>query len=672
MKKVILKSLEMNNFKGEKHRKTDFHVQETTIKGPNASGKSRHFDAFTWLLFGKDAQDRTDYEIKTRLANGEELHKVDCYVEGVINVDGEDIVLKRCLVEKWKKPHGQQEQVFDGNKTECYWNNAPVSVSEYAKRVQDILDTNVFKMITNPTFFPAMKWQLQREQLFMLAGTITDAEIAQGNHDYELLLDRIPNKSVDDFKRERSATKKRLKQELDEVQPRIEQTQKMCPESEDFDAVREAINAKDSEIAIVDASIASVVEANKAKYDAQQSIQSNINDLKRRQQDIVFLAKGKESERVFQANNARSEIENTIQVKTTQMKGIEYLLKKAQDSCKEEDLNILRICERIKERKEEQDKLREKWHEINAREYQGETTCPNCHQQLPDDMIQQARDLFVKNKQKQLEDITAQGKRWGDEIADFEAQAKECEAKKKKYEHEITQRTTDIYPLDKDIHELKQRLADMPVEKAQDIKGEDIEEWRVLQSEIDKLSENIEHSATIDTSSSELQAKKRALMNERDNLNTRLFNEKVIEKCNREIAQLEARAKELAQQIADIEHDEYILQSFTRAKIDECEKRVNTLFKFVQFRLYDYTQDGNAVEVCVPMINGVPYGSANTASRLNAGLDIINTLSRFYGICAPIFLDNRESTLYIVETQSQIVNLVTTNDKELNVRFGRA
>lgn len=53
MKKIILKSLSLVNFRGEQNRTTEFDAKETSIMGDNGIGKSRHFDAFMWLLFGR-------------------------------------------------------------------------------------------------------------------------------------------------------------------------------------------------------------------------------------------------------------------------------------------------------------------------------------------------------------------------------------------------------------------------------------------------------------------------------------------------------------------------------------------------------------------------------------------------------------------------------------------
>lgn len=54
--------------------------------------------------------------------------------------------------------------------------------------------------------------------------------------------------------------------------------------------------------------------------------------------------------------------------------------------------------------------------------------------------------------------------------------------------------------------------------------------------------------------------------------------------------------------------------------------------------------------------------------KINAGLDIINTLSNHYNTYDPIFLDGRESIIDLIDTNTQIINLVVSDgDKELRV-----
>jgi len=68
------------------------------------------------------------------------------------------------------------------------------------------------------------------------------------------------------------------------------------------------------------------------------------------------------------------------------------------------------------------------------------------------------------------------------------------------------------------------------------------------------------------------------------------------------------------------------------------------------------------------MVDGVPYRSdLNTAAKINAGLDIINTMQGFYGVTAPIFIDNAEGINSILETPAQTILLRVTRDKKLKV-----
>lgn len=650
MKKVTLKSLTFVNFKGEKERTTNFNADVTTISGGNGLGKSRHFDAFIWLLFGKDTKDRKDYEVKTRI-DGKELHNVECSVSGVIVVDGEEITLKRAFVEDWVKPRGQVERVFKGNHTECWWNETPVKVGEYTKRIEEIIDSSVFKMITNPAFFVNMDWKLQREQLFQLAGTITDAEIASQKPEFALLLDKISGKSLADFKTELAAKKRRLKAELDQVQPRIDQTHKMMPENEDFHAIEVEIERADKEIADIDKAISDVTAAIRKQYENEQAKQNKVNALKSECQQIIFTAKTNAQNAAFEANAKRRELESEIKSKKRELDLANKFVANKEDE-------IARIKSDIEKLKGEQDGMRNEWHKENGKQYDGGTICPHCGQDLPEAMISQAREVFNRAKADKCNDITEKGKRLGQRI-------KENEARIEEIKNEILERQSESLP--KDIEALEKSLAEIPVVDAAAVVPENIQEWVAKQKEIADIEATIStDNSGVDTT--DLKNQKAEWNTKRDSLKARLANRDTIARCENEISQLEENGKKLAQQIADLEREEYTIEQFTKTKIDESEKRINTMFKFVSFRLYDYTVDGNAVETCIPLVNGVPYGSANTAGQVNAGLDIINTLCRHYGICAPIFFDGRESVNEIIPTESQIINLVVTKDNKLTIQ----
>lgn len=82
MKSIIIKHMHLVNFKGVRDLTIDFNQTVTNIYGRNGAGKTTVFDAFTWLLFGKDSQDRKAFDLKTLDEDGNIIaqlpHEVLC------------------------------------------------------------------------------------------------------------------------------------------------------------------------------------------------------------------------------------------------------------------------------------------------------------------------------------------------------------------------------------------------------------------------------------------------------------------------------------------------------------------------------------------------------------------------------------------------------------------
>lgn len=652
MKKVILKSITLRNFRGEKERTTNFNDDETTIMGENGLGKSRHFDAFVWLLFGKDTKDRKDFNIKT-LVDGKPLEKINTEVSCVLDVNGEPINLRRVYAEKWVKPRGQVEERFDGHEHELYWNDVPLKVGEYQTRINSIIDDSVFKMITNPLFFANMKWQEQRDVLFQLAGTITDHEIAAQKPEYAALMDKITGKSMADFKREISARKKKLKDELDTIQPRIDQTHKLMPENTDFTALEVEIESLEKQIKAIDESIADKTKAIRQQYESAQKKQSEINELKQKRQQVLHDAKTTAKESAFEANATRRSLESNIKIAENEISSLERSIQSS-----ERELNSLK--ERIADKDKAVVAKRQEWFDENAIEYNGDDTCHECGQVLPEERRSNARQSFADSKQKKLAQIKQNGGEINTEIEQLNKEAAEIEKTLKTSQNSFESKKNEIA-------NLKDELARMPIIDESEINPEYLPEYVELSTKISEMEATIDNG-TEEIDTTELQNRKKDIATKLDSAKGELNNRALIIKYKGEITELETKGKQIAQQIADVEREEYTIQNFTKAKIDECERRINGLFTMVTFKLFEYTIDGNESETCVPLVNGIPFGTTNTAGRVNAGLDIINALVRFHGVSAPIFIDGRESVNRLIQTESQIINLVVSSDKNLIIK----
>jgi DNA repair exonuclease SbcCD ATPase subunit len=651
MKKIILKSITLTNFRGEKSRTTRFNDGETSITGGNGLGKSRHFDAFVWLLFGKDTEGRENFNVRT-VVDGEPLHRVECSVEAELNISGETVTLKRSFDEKWVKPRGQVDEVFKGDETGTYWNGVPVNVSEYSRRVAEIVDGSVFKMITNPVFFTGMDWKLQREQLFRIAGAVSDSEIAAGNPEFTALLDRISGKPFDDFKAELAARKKRLKADLAQIQPRIDQTSKLTPETADWSAMEAEIADIDKQIASTDKAITDKNEAVRQQNETFLQKQSEINALRQKQQKLLNGAKAEAAQKAFEAGEERRNTENSIKAAEAKLETLNRILGRYSESA---ELSEAIVVQRTKEL----EALRKEWQKVNAEEYVGSgETCPCCKQPLPEDMKAGRKKLFDRSKTETLEEITGKAQKLKEKILSEE----EAAAKILK-ETEATRR--DIEGEERRLADLRDKLATMP-EVNESATFTPPQECIDISTEIVEQEKALHDVEPADTKA--LQAQKKTLSDKRDGLLSALKNRGLISKYAAEIAELEKEGKKIAQQIADAEREEFIMQQFSKARIEECTSRINGLFRHVTFRLFKYTVDGNESETCEALVNGVPFKVANTAAQINAGLDIINTLTRFYGVSAPIFIDRRESVNELTPTESQIINLIVSNDKELIIK----
>jgi hypothetical protein len=92
------------------------------------------------------------------------------------------------------------------------------------------------------------------------------------------------------------------------------------------------------------------------------------------------------------------------------------------------------------------------------------------------------------------------------------------------------------------------------------------------------------------------------------------------------------------------------------------------MFKLAKFKLFEVQINEGIKDCCETLLNGVPFSDLNNAARINVGLDIINTISTFRNVSAPIFIDNRESINELTPTNAQIINLIVSKDKELVIK----
>lgn len=651
MKEVFLKKLILKNFKKIQDLTVEFTDKNTFICGGNGTGKTTLQDAFLWLLFGKDSTNRADtnFNIKTLGEDGKPILHLVHSVTGVLSINGRDVELQRNYVEKWGS--GVNAGVLQNHATEFYLNGVKLKTKkEYDAEVAAILPEDVFRMITNPLYFPTMKAQDQKAMLLEMAGNVTNEEVANINPKFQELISLISGRTLEQLAKEIASKKSAIKDELKGIPGRIDSVRDAIPESEDWAVLEKEIADKKEKIKDIDSQLADKSKQIEAEFKAKSELQKQIGNKK--------LAKSQRENEIRQnANKSYHDVLDNISKLEYQVKS-----KDAEISRKQEDHS--RIKANIEALNNDLEVLRGKFYAIDAETLQypeGAFICPTCKRELEVEDIQakqqELQDNFNLNKANRLKAVQNEGK---EKAAKVEELKKQCSI----IQATITQLSNEKEIL---VHNINECKGNMPEEQdTQKIILSD-PTWLSLSNEIVDLENQLKAEAKpIDTT--ELKEAKAILSEAIDELNKKLGKRDTIERSNKVIEDLEDRRDKNNEALAEQERLEFLVQDFQKEKDNKLMERINGMFSLVKFSFISEKLNGNEAITCFCSVDGVPFADVNNASKINAGLDIINAICRSVGITAPIFIDNRESVNDLIPTMSQVINLVVSKDKSLMIR----
>lgn len=659
MNTIRVMKLVLINFKGQKHLEVNFNPDVTYITGDNATGKTTIMDAFLWVLFGKDSQNRADFNIKTLDAEGKAIHKLEHEVTAVIDVDGIQTAFRRCYKENWVKKRGAVEPVMDGHSVDYFVDDVPLSKREYDSRVSAICPEQLFRQITNPAYFPSLKMQDQRAMLFDIAGNITNDDVLnslitiKNKHDYDPLINALNSrKSLDDFKKQTVSQKNLIKKEVSDIPGRIEENNRNMPEAQDWDAIRAQIAEKKSQIQDYDAQIADLSKASESVSAHKNSLRTKINDNLNRIDTLKREVR----------KSANEEYETwylLLQDKKSELSRAEGSIRSLSGTLEyqKNEVNIL---------KDKKNSLLEIYHSLKKEEFQvdvNELSCPTCGRQFEGNdyasRLESMENNFNEKKAQKMSANVVEGKRLAGRIEDAEKLVAETEQK-------LSEAVTLKDGLQREIEQMESH-------KPEQIQPEDAEkllsenaEYQALQKQITEWTGDLNKPYSV-ADTSDLRSKKNDLQLEVDALNRELAKEDQIIRTTKRNEELEQQLRSMQQDIAACEQIEMTILEFMKAKVSLVEQRINSAFSYVKFKLFDTQVDGTEYDTCECMVDGTPYSDLNTAKKMNAGIDIINALCRAKGVTAPIFIDNRESVSELISCPSQLINLMVQRGSKLTI-----
>lgn len=670
MKKVItIKSLTLENFKGQKRLHIDFENQ-TDIYGANGTGKTTIADGVNWLWFGKDSSDRKDFEIKTLDVLGKVIPMIEHTVSAVYDIDGDIVTMKRVLKESWVKKRGSLEAEFAGNVTDLYWNDVPMNVGDFNKKVNAILDEQLFKMITSVTYFNSIDWKQKRTILTAIVGEVSDADIASGNTAYEELLAKLTQgKTLEEYKLQIANSIKKAKDDLKNIPTRIDEVSRTKPEAQDFEALQGELNTKQVELNIVEGQLTDSNTAFDAVLNSQRDLKVKINNVGIEISNIESETRNEARQRLTPDTSALDKLTKDLGVQEgeiTSYKNTNSTLEQKQKNIQSEiDTTVTKMNGK-----------RTEWETENAKELvfdDNNFCCPTCERDYESGDVQAKKSellaTFKSAKTQRLSEINTEGQR-------LKSYKESLENELRPIPGLIQGNLASIADIESKIEDIKAGIASLNNASTSELPSEESVYESIIslhptyqqkKSELAELQSQVVESPKVDNT--ELANKKSLLVNEIDNLKGRLNLKTQIDSVNSRVAELKEEGSKLSQQIADVEKEQFIIENFIKEKIDRLEAAINSKFNMVNFKMFEEQINGGMRETCVAMVNGVPFTDLNTASRMNCGIDIINTLCDYYGVSAPIFIDNAESVHTLIPTDSQLVRLVVSKfHKQLEVK----
>lgn len=641
---IRLKTLHLENFKCHKSLTIDFDGKNTSIYGDNATGKTSVYDAFVWLLFGKDSagNGEKNIEVKPLAPDGSVLdHQAVTEVEAVLLADGEEISLKRTYQEVWSTKRGSSEATYDGNTSEYFVDGVPCKANAYKSKVAELVDEDRFRLLTTVSYFSAgIPWQKRRETLFELFGVMDDRQIMETDERFAPLLEAMGRLSLEDFRKVVAQKRKGFLTTRNEVPARISECEKTIQDLSALD-----FDGADVELGVLSAR-RDQLNTELLAIEQNTAVQKKQMEIREAQLEMDKLEAENQRFRDGQKDDIPSANALVIQ------------LGKKQDILASEKENLDVLSAELIRCDFEIEAARTKWKATNAEKFHGNDICPTCGQALPAEQVQRAAEAFEADKRNRCDALVRDAERYKDRKARMEKEAEEDRRVISELEQEISELTEKISDAQRAADAVT--ITDMP-EYAE--KKDSISKWiSNSRSELEALQTDSNAAAR------DLRRRISEVKEEIARVSEIAGKRSAYQYAQSRIAQLREDAQAAADNLGQLDRMLYLMEQFSRYKASFVENGINDRFRLANFRLFREQANGGVEDRCDVTYDGVPYMGLNNGMKINVGIDIINTLSRAYGVRVPLFVDNAESVTSLEKTDCQVVRLVVSEkDKELRI-----
>lgn len=648
LKVVKLLKLYVENFRGIKNFVLTPDGRSATVQGGNGTGKSTLMAAFLWLLTGKDAQGRENYNVFPLGTDGNRLSGCSPTVTATLSMpDGHTLVLQRSICERWTKRRGSAETEYNGDETRYFIDEVPVSAGEYSSAIFGVFPEKLLPLLLNAVWFSEQTkdYKERRRLLLEQFGSLQPTDVFTANPELSDLESMLGTHSVDEFSRICTERRKRYKDSLSALPARIDENRKQLQPMSDAGDIKNKRSKLNVEIAKLQ------YEIEHTTADAVQ--RHNQQELEKVRQYLEMIPNKR---RVLEASgNAgwleehNRRVDDTARGKQNAVCRAETLAAELRSLNRERDILAA-----------ERDRLRVEWVEVNGTVPDIAQTCPTCGQALPAELVQEAQENFNVSKSKRLSDIAAKGAKAAQDVEKIEKKSARL-----REDLDTCERAAKAAAAAYDMV-----IAEKPPVTQMGLFAELDAEEKELKARAEELRQAIQASAQ--AAEQVVQEKRQKLADmqaQSDAMTSRLAEIKRNAALENRIQELEAEQRDTLHQLEEAERGLSMCEEYTRTLVTLLTERVNKHFPTVRFKLFEQQKNGGLREVCEAMVDGVPYGALNTASKMQANVEIVQAFSRAADISLPLFLDNRESvTDLTLPDETQVINLNVIPGEKLGLK----
>ena len=652
MKTVKIKSLTLNNyrcFSGEREFHADFG-EKTRVSGKNGSGKSTVMNAVMEVLTGKNA-DGTQADNVRPIVDGQEVEGVDVERTVVLDIDGKETEIKKITKQKRERVDGVMQYVPGSNANSYLIDGISFTQKKFDEFIaENICPPETLLACCNPNAFLSLKSTTDmraflekmagfdlNEYIKSLGAEFAEVEEITKGHPIEQVQKTL-NKQLTDQKK---ATTKA------ETEWKYEKGKAVDSGNDDITHLAEQKVSYENQISILDEQEKSLNDV-MAAYDQKSK---DILDLKFEQSEIVR----KSNEGLVQKKKA---LDNEIFSLEQDKKSAENDLRMAEMDLRHANMGIERHTADVKKAQEDWKKCNEKefadnqLKAIQEEEFDKDSLiCPTCGQKFPPEREIAIRTDFEKKKAERIRIAEAEKVAF-EEYKDKElariaesgnkaaTDLKEAKKAQEESERKIAELKQKITSIAMEIQKKQAELSKLP----ESVDLSDNSEYQKISTKIEQAEAALREMNNGSGQRGEITDKRNGFIRECAKIDAEINNIQRKKQAHDEaVEQLYQAFRESSQKEADIQKRKDILKNFSIKKNERIASMINSVFSEFQFEFLEFTQDGNPVETCRMVSNGIEYRDMNHSKKILVQADLLRGFQELSGLNLFVFIDDTES-----------------------------